>query len=408
MNRRDFVQTVVGATAATGLAGLARAEAAVPSYLKDQATRYAQDPHAAALEWFREARFGLFMHYGLYSILGRGEWVMYHEAIPVAEYEKLKEQFRPDKFDADFITDLAAEAGMRYVNLTARHHDSFCLFKSKHSDYTSANSPAKRDLVGELADQCRKKGLGLFLYYSYALDWRHPYFYPRDFNPIARPAYKQPEPRYLWKKDEDFDRYVEFVHGQIRELLTNYGPLAGIWFDPIMGYYARPDLFPIADTYAMIRRLQPQTLLCFKQGANGTEDFGAPERTGQSLAERVKKQYGDAKAKIAAEAWDKNKNKHNEICDTLQPHVWGYKKTDDDQHLDADETLRRLGAAFGQNCNLLMNTGPLADGSIHPVDVKTLREVGRRIRKNGWPEPTAPSQLPPLKPKRKPGQAATE
>jgi len=389
LNRRAFLAAAGGAAAAVALRRDARAEKSlgVPSYLKDHAELFANDPHTAALAWFEKARFGLFMHYGLYSILGRGEWVMFREAIPVAEYEKLKEQFHPDKFDADFITDMAAEAGMRYVNLTARHHDSFCLFDSKHSDYTSARSAARRDLVGELAEQCRKKGLGLFLYYSYALDWRHPYFYPRRFNPIARPAYKQPEPRYLWQKDEDFAKYIEFVHGQVAELLTNYGPLAGIWFDPIMGYYARPELFPVHETYAMIRRLQPQTLICFKQGATGTEDFAAPERKGQSLADRVRKQYGDAKAKVAADAWAANRAKHNEICDTLQPHVWGYQKADDDKHLDAGETQRRLGAAFGQDCNLLMNTGPLPDGSIHPVDVATLKDVGRRIRADGWPAP---------------------
>jgi len=403
MNRRTFLVSLAGATAAAVSHGAA--DVTVPSYLRRYAALYARDPHAAALTWFKEARFGLFMHYGLYSILGRGEWVMFREAIPLAEYEKLKDQFRPDKFDADFITDLALEAGMSYVNITSRHHDSFCLFASKHSDYTSADSPARRDLVGELAAQCRKKGLGLFLYYSYALDWRHPYFYSREHNPIARPAYKQPEPRYLWRKDEDFAHYIEFVHGQLKELLTNYGPLAGIWFDPIMGYYARPDLFPIHETYAMIRRLQPRTLISFKQGATGTEDFAAPERTGQSLADRVRKQFGEAKAKIAADAWNANKSKHNEICDTLQPHVWGYKKEDDDKHLDADETLKRLAMAFGQNCNLLMNTGPLPDGSIHPVDVKTLREVGRRIRAHGWPAPIAP--VAPVSPQRGKDKHAT-
>jgi len=396
-NRRSFLAATATASLGTLLPGRAPAveTSAVPSYLSKHADIYSSDPHAAALEWFKQARFGLFMHLGLYSILGRGEWVMYREKIPVGEYEKLKEQFRPDKFDADFITDLAREAGMNYVNITARHHDSFCLFASKHSDYTSTESPAKRDLVGELAEQCRKKGLGLFLYYSYALDWRHPWFYPAGFNPIARPAYPQPEPRYLWQKDEDFARYIEFVHGQIKELLANYGPLAGIWFDPIMGYYARPDLFPVHETYAMIRKLQPQTLLCFKQGATGTEDFAAPERTGQSLAERVRKQYGDEKARIAADAWNANKGKHNEICDTLQPHVWGYQKADDGKHLDADEATRRLAQAFGQNCNLLMNTGPLPDGSIHPVDVKTLRKVGRRIQADGWPAPATTLPLNP-------------
>lgn len=410
MNRRTFIKIVGGATAAGSVLRDARAAASVPSYLTHHADLYAKDPHAAALTWFKEARWGLFMHYGLYALLGRGEWVMYREAIPVVEYEKLKAQFRADRFDADFITDMACEAGMRYVNITSRHHDSFCLFASKHSDYTSVNSPAKRDLVGELAEQCRKKGLGLFLYYSYGLDWRHPYYYPRKFAPMARPDYKTPEPRYKWEKDEDFHHYIQFVHGQIKELLANYGPLAGIWFDPIMTFYARPDLFPIRETYAMIQRLQPQTLVCFKQGATGTEDFAAPERTGQSLAERVRKQFGDEKAKVAAAAWASNKAKHNEICDTLQPHQWGYVKNDDGAHLDAGEVLRRLGYAFDQNCNLLMNTGPLPDGSIHPVDVKTLKEVGRRIREKGWPAPVAPPPPPKGKTKGKKGKqgAATE
>jgi len=227
---------------------------------------------------------------------------MYRENIPVGEYEKLKEQFRADKFDADFITDLALKAEMKYVNITSRHHDSFCLFDSKVSDYNSVQSPARRDLVGELAEQCQKKGLGLFLYYSYALDWRHPYFYPRRIFSMARPKYDKPEPRYKWSKDEDFRHYIEFAHAQIKELLSNYGPIAGMWFDPIMGYYARPDLFPIAQTYAMVRDLQPQTLISFKQGANGDEDFGAPERSGRSLAETVRKRVGEKQAEIARKA----------------------------------------------------------------------------------------------------------
>ena len=153
ITRRAFVAAVGGAAAAAAArrpAGAADA-AAVPSYLKGHADLFAKDPKAAALAWFREARFGLFMHYGLYSLLGRGEWVMYQEQIPVAEYEKLDGQFRADKFDADFITDLARDAGMSYVNITARHHDSFCLFRTNQTDFNSVESPAKRDLVGELA-----------------------------------------------------------------------------------------------------------------------------------------------------------------------------------------------------------------------------------------------------------------
>jgi alpha-L-fucosidase len=351
----------------------------VPSYLSEYADLYREDPHQAALAWFAEARFGLFMHYGLYSLLGRHEWVMYREAIPLDEYEPLQDQFTAANFDADFITDLALEAGMRYVTLTSRHHDSFCLFESQASDYTSAASPAGRDLVGELAEGCRAKGLGLFLYYSYALDWRHPYFYSRDVYPIARPDYDEPEPRYKWEKDEDFQHYLDFVHTQIRELLTNYGPLAGIWFDPIMGYYARPDLFPIEETYAMIRSLQPQTLIAFKQGANGDEDFASPERHGHSLADRVRERIGDAQAEVAQQAWEGNKDQHNEICDTLQPSAWGYTKADDGNHKGPDAVMEMLAQAEAQDCNLLLNTGPLPDGAIHPEDVVTLREVGRRL-----------------------------
>jgi alpha-L-fucosidase len=168
-------------------------------------------------------------------------------------------------------------------------------------------------------------------------------------------------------------------------LLTQYGPLAGIWLDPIMGYYAQPDLFPIEETYALIRKLQPQTLIAFKQGATGTEDFASPERSGHSLADRVREQVGPEHALVAQKAWDGNKTKHNEICDTLQPGAWGYVAGDDGQHRTADEVLEMLANAGRQNCNLLLNTGPLPDGSIHPEDVKTLQEVGQRIRTRGWP-----------------------
>lgn len=352
----------------------------VPNYLSAYRQIYQKDPHQAALSWFKNAQFGLFIHYGLYSLLGRHEWVMYREAIPLEDYEKLQNAFTAEKFDADYITDLALNAGMSYVNITSRHHDSFCLFESSVSDYTSVRSPAKRDLVAELADQCKQKGLGLFLYYSYALDWRHPYFYPRSFIPIARPDYSRPEPRYKWEKDADFAYYINFVHTQVTELLTNYGYIAGIWFDPIMGYYARPDLFPIEDTYAMIRDLQPQTLIAFKQGANGGEDFASPERQGHSLAERVREQIGAEQACIAQHAWKHNKNKHNEICDTLQPGAWGYTRDDDGKHRTTEEVLGMLEYAKKIKCNLLLNTGPLPDGSIHPEDDYTLREIGQVLR----------------------------
>lgn len=384
------------AVAGTALHGRATNNLRIPPHLESYADLFRLDPRAASHKWFRDARFGLFLHYGLYSILGRGEWVMFREKIPVAEYERLKEKFTARRFDVDFITDLACEAEMRYVNITSRHHDSFCLFETAQNDYHAVASPARRDLIAELAEACRKKKLGLFLYYSYALDWRHPFFYSNEVSKwkSARPAYPTPDPAYRFQRDEDFRHYIEFVHAQLRELLTQYGPLAGLWFDPIMGYYSRPDLFPIEQTYALIRSLQPHCLISFKQGATGTEDFAAPERTGQSLEERVRKLLGEESARIAACAWASNRDKWNEICDTLQPHAWGYRSADDGKHLDADKTLNRLGVALGQRCNLLMNTGPLPDGEIHLEDVATLRECGRRIRANGWPTPPRPPSTP--------------
>jgi alpha-L-fucosidase len=241
-------------------------------------------------------------------------------------------------------------------------------------------SPAKRDLIAELAEQCGKKDLGLFLYYSYAADWWHPWFYDREAGwNSARPAYEARPAQYKWKQDEDFRIYVDFVHAQLRELLTNYGPLAGIWFDPIMGFYARPDLFPIDETYALVRSLQPQVLISFKQGASGTEDFAAPERSGHSLVDRVR-QMAPRWAHVAEQAWESNKDKHNEICDTLQPRVWGYKKADADSLRTPDEVMQMLESAWASNCNLLLNTGPLPDGAINPPEAAIFREVGRRLR----------------------------
>jgi len=379
ISRREFIVRSSLSAAGLGLMGAGCTSTdGVPSYLLEYASVYKQDPKKAALEWFKDAKYGLFMHYGLYALLERGEWVMLRERIPVAEYAKLKDRFTAENFDVDFITDLAVDAGMKYITITSKHHDGFCLFNTSQTEYNSLNSPAKRDLIGELSEACQKKGLGLFLYYSYAADWRHPYFYSRDAGwKNARPAYDFVEPAYKWQKDEDFRIYVDFVHEQLRELLTQYGPIAGIWFDPIMGFYNRPDLFPIAETYQLVRSLQPHTLISFKQGANGTEDFAAPERTGHSMAEHLNEPQHK---KIAQEAWESNKNKHNEICDTLQPRVWGYSKAVDSAHKTPDEVMTMLKAAWAANCNLLLNTGPLPDGSINEIDVATLREVGRRLR----------------------------
>jgi alpha-L-fucosidase len=364
-SRREFIQSCLAGVAAVAATPGRSAEAGpeAPSYLRDYEADYRRDPRAAAIRWFRDAKFGLFLHYGLYSLLGRHEWVQLREKIPVAEYAKLKDRFTAAKFDADFITDLALAARMRYVNLTTRHHDSFCLFETKQTDFHSVNSPAKRDLVGELAAACRKKGLGLCLYYSHGRDWRHPHAPNNDeWGGSARPKYEPPESSYAYGQDHDLRKYLDFITAQVTELLTNYGPIAAIWLDgiavPLSGDRAK---FRCQELYDLVHRLQPQVLVSYKQGLLGTEDFFAPEH----------------------KAVQNPANKPMEICSTLQQGSWGYNEKG--ARLDAGAAMDKLAAARAAGANLLLNTGPRADGSIHPTDESTLREMGRRIAASGFP-----------------------
>lgn len=344
----------------------------VPSYLQDYQKEYKENPKEANLKWFNDAEYGMFIHYGLYSILEKGEWVQLRDTIPVSEYAKLKDRFTAENFNADEITDIAKDAGMRYITITSKHHDGFCLFRTKATDFNVLNSPAKRDLIKELYEACEQKGLGLFLYYSYGADWKHPYFYSRESGwSAARPAYAEPQPEYKFKKDEDFKIYVDFVHEQLKEILNQYPNIAGIWFDPIMGYYSRPDLFPVDSTYALIRKMSPHALISFKQGANGDEDFMAPERGGSA---KVGQQFDVAKI-----VYEKNKDKPREICNTLQPHAWGYNKKYDGKHKSADDVIEMLSNAKKTNANLLLNVGPKSDGSFPKEDILALKEVGEKL-----------------------------
>jgi len=343
-----------------------------PAYLKEYKKEFRSDPRKANLEWFVNAKYGLFIHYGLYSNLGRGEWVQLNDTIPVADYAKLKDQFIAENFDADFITDLVKEAGMKYITITSKHHDGFCLFKTAQTDFNSLNSPCKRDLIGELYKECERKGIALFLYYSYGVDWKHPYAYKHDSTWRGnRPAYREPQPEYKYEKPEDFSIYIDFAHAQLKELLTQYPNIAGIWLDPIVGYYSKPELFPIDSTYRLIRSLSQHALISFKQGANGDEDFRAPERTASALKSN--------QWPVASIAEEKNRNKPVEICNTLQKSAWGYNKSEDGKHKTAEEVLKILEDAGNKGANLLLNTGPLGNGSIPEEDVKTLREVGKLL-----------------------------
>ncbi|MEO6981483.1 MAG: alpha-L-fucosidase [Edaphobacter sp.] len=383
LDRRKFLWMAAGAPSLFSHASAKTiGQDEVPSYLRDYADAYRRNPRAAAMDWFRHANFGMFMHYGLYSQLGRAEWVMLRETIPFAQYVKLKDTFNPVRFDADAIVQCALDAKMKYVTLTAKHHEGFCLFRTRETTYNSTNSPTKKDLVGELAEACHKKGVGLFLYYSYGADWHHPYF----CDPSAgwedyRPAYKEKPAQYRWTKDADTRIYVNYAQNQVRELLTQYGPIAGIWFDPLMGYLARPDLFHLKETYAMIRRLQPQCLISFKQGGTGTEDFAAPERgvAGIGKYHTIAPDRRKNSIEVAAKAWASNRTKKIEICDTLQQFAWCYKKSDDGKHRGPAQMIPLAKDAWAQGANYLLNTGLLPDGSIAPEDVLTYRAVGKAL-----------------------------
>ena len=337
---------------------------AVPTYLAGYETLYAQDPRQAATEWFRQAHFGLFMHYGLYSLLGRGEWVQFHERIPVAEYAKLATDFRAERFDADTITDLALEAGMRYINITTRHHDSFALWNTQQSTFNSMNAPAERDLIAELAEACRHKGLGVFFYYSHGRDWRHPHAGNNDRWKQARPYYETPDPAYAYGADHDLNRYLDFMHAQLTELLTQYGPVAGIWLDGWFTPASGPiEEWKLDETYALIHDLQPQVLISYKWGT-GAEDFRAPELCW--LQEHPLERD----------------DRPVEICWHLGG--WGYTRANDGQHRGPDDVIQMLDDAQAVDANLLLNIAPRGDGSLDPQDVATLREVGRRLRRRGW------------------------
>jgi alpha-L-fucosidase len=381
MNKMNIAKIFVSLLITCSLFSCKQTE--TPSYLKNYQALYQKDPKKANLEWFKDAKFGLFIHYGIYAWHGRGEWVLRNDTIPLDEYKKVAKTFNAENFDADFITGLALDAGMKYITITAKHHDGFCLFKTQQTDWNSMNTPCRRDLIGELYDACEEKGLGLFLYYSYGVDWYHPYALSlEDGCNFARPAYETLPAQYKYRKPEDHRHYIDYVHEHLKEMLSQYPNIAGIWFDPIMGYYMYPDVFPVDETYALIRSLSPTALITFKQGANGDEDFIAPERFSYPLDEKVKQRGGsDHSIQIAKEAWEKNQGKPKEICNTLQPHAWGYKKADDNQHKTADDVMNMLEEAEEMDANLLLNIGPLFDGSVYPDDVLTLREVGKRLRK---------------------------
>ena len=312
-----------------------------------------------ARRWFQDAKFGLFVHWGIYSVLGDGEWVMNNRRIPVASYEKLPALFNPTEFDAKEWVSLAKSAGMKYITITSKHHDGFAMFDSKVSDWDIVDrTPYKKDVLKALAEECQKQGLKLFFYHS-QLDWHHPDYYPR-----GRTGREAGRP-----DDGEWYRYLDYMDAQLTELLTNYGPIGGIWFD---GWWDRPDAdWRLQKTYDLIHRLQPAALV----GSNHHkkpfpgEDFQMFEKDlpGKNTAGfNADSEIGDLPL---------------ETCETIN-NSWGFN-LNDPRHKSTRDLVHYLVRAAGYGANFLLNVGPMPNGRIQPEHVTRLQEIGQWLGRHG-------------------------
>lgn len=315
-----------------------------------------------AQETFRDNKFGIFIHWGIYSMLGDGEWVMHNKKLNYNEYTHLADGFYPSRFDAEEWVKAFKAAGARYITFTSRHHDGFSMFKTATSNYNIVDgTPYHRDVLKELAAACRKYGLKLHVYYSH-LDW-HRTDYPlgRTGTALGRPTDRQ-----------DYNNYLSFMKQQLTELLTGYGPLGAIWFD---GWWdhdsdATPFDWRLDEQYALIHRLQPSCMVAnnhhqvpfagediqiFEQDLPGENSHGL---SGQGIGQLPL-----------------------ETCLTMNE-TWGYNITDKD-YKSAEFLIRSLVKAAGKNANLLLNIGPRPDGQLPAEAVERLKAIGKWMQQYG-------------------------
>jgi alpha-L-fucosidase len=312
----------------------------------------------AAREWFENARFGMFIHWGVYSVPARGEWVMEHEHIPVAQYEKFAPQFDPTHFDPRAIVSLAKSAGMKYITITSKHHDGFAMWGTRQSRWNIVDAtPYRKDPLQMLVAEARRQGIKVFFYYS-LLDWHNTDYWPLGWTGhyTGRPA------------GGDFDHYLDYMDAQLTELLTHYGPVGGIWFD---GMWDKPDAdWKIERTYALIHRLQPAALIGnnHHRAPLPGEDFQMFEQDlpGQNSA-------GFNTAGISPLPL--------ETCETIN-HSWGYTR-DDKDYKSAPQLIQMLVRAAGANANFLLNVGPTSEGVIQPEFATRLQAMGRWLQTHG-------------------------
>jgi alpha-L-fucosidase len=312
---------------------------------------------AAAREWFRDAKLGMFIHWGVYSQLGQGEWVMENRAIPVDTYEWLASAFNPIKFDASTWVSLAKAAGAKYITITSRHHDGFSMFATKATRYNILDfTPYARDPMKELAAECARQGIKLFFYYS-QLDWHNTDYWPRGRTGRAT---GRPDAG-------DWTHYLDFMDAQLTELLTNYGPLGGIWFD---GMWDKPDAeWRLPRTYALIHRLQPAALIVPNHHLAPLpgEDVQTFEQDlpGANTAGFNTKEIGSLPLETSL----------------TMNQSWGFNITDK-KFKSVRDVIGYVVRAAGNGGNLLLNIGPRPDGTIQPEAVERLRALGEWMSAN--------------------------
>lgn len=322
-------------------------------------------------EWFRQARFGMFIHWGLYSIPGKGEWIRSHQKLSIEEYQPYFEAFNPTKYNPREWAKAAKQAGMKYIVLTAKHHDGFCLFDSAYTEYKSTNTPIGKDLVKEFVEAVREEGLKVGLYFS-LIDWYHPDF-PKygDLNHPMRDneAFK----------DEviDFDNYLTLMHNQVEELVTNYGKIDILWFD-----YSYEDMvgekWRAAELIDMVRKHQPDVIVDNRLETSG-EGFGS------IVTDAINSYSGDFVSPEQILPHEGIRNYKGdfipwELCLTMNNN-WAYNPTDK-LYKPSKVLIRKLVECVSKNGNMILNVGPDALGVMNEESLSILNDFSKWMEKN--------------------------
>lgn len=318
------------------------------------------------MDWWREARFGLFIHWGLYSIpagewKGRtdhAEWIRESAQIPLEQYDEFVSQFNPVNFNADEWVAMAKNAGMKYIVITSKHHDGFCLFDSKETDFDVMSTPFKRDILEELSDACAKQGITLCFYHS-IMDWHHPDYLPRRNWETNRPV-----------EGANMDSYVSHMKSQLKELLTNYGKIGVVWFDGEWEDTWTHDRGK--DLYNYLRKLSPDLII------NNRVDKG---RSGMAGLTKDSTYYGDFGTPEQEIPLTGLPGVDWESCMTVNDH-WGYNKNDQNWK-SSEDLVHKLIDIASKGGNFLLNVGPTSEGVIPQASVDRLKDMGDWMKENG-------------------------